>query len=65
MNWRIIIGIILSFASVEKMITMFVDHHENKSEAVRYYVWIVLFVVAIIGFILIGKAAQKSIKNKQ
>lgn len=65
MNWRTIIGIILSLSSVEKLISMFVEYRSGKSEVAPFYVWIVLFVVAIIGFVLIAKGAQKSVKQKQ
>jgi heme exporter protein D len=65
MNWRTIIGIILSLTSVEKLVSMFVDYAANKSETVPFYVWIALFTVAIIGFVLIAKGAQKSVKQKQ
>lgn len=65
MNWRTIVGIIISFAAVEKMVAIFVDSVEDESKVVPYYVWIVLIVVALVGFILIVKGAQKSVKNKQ
>lgn len=64
MNWQIIIGIILSFSSVEKLISMFVDYRADKSATAPFYVWIVLFTVAIIGFVLIRKGAQKSVEHK-